>query len=391
MMLAVKLAFRNLVGAKLRTWLNIIILSMSYLMIIWISGMYAGWNRQAIDKMVAWETGKGQYWQNDYDPYDLFTFEDSHAPIQAALTEHALSMYVAPVLVTQAIIYPQGRMQNIILKGIAPEQNVLALPTEILATESGELPVLIGTRMAKDANLQKDDYVTIRWRDVNGVYDATDAKIVGLMKTDVPAVDQGQFWVPLDRLQKMLDMPGEATLIVLGQHLKKAEVIKGWKFRDLNYLTKDMIDLMAADQAGARFIYIILLALALLAVFDTQMLSIFRRRKEIGTMIALGMTRKAVIGLFTIEGAMHGALAAIMTAVYGIPLLALQAHVGIPMPEFSDGLGIASINTIYPVYGLGLLAGTLVIVMVAVTIVSYIPARRISHLKPTDALRGKLN
>ena len=58
-------------------------------------------------------------------------------------------------------------------------------------------------------------------------------------------------------------------------------------------------------------LWAILLMLAMLAVFDTQVLSIFRRQKEIGTYIALGMTRKQVVTLFTLEGAMHAVLAAI--------------------------------------------------------------------------------
>ncbi len=66
--------------------------------------------------------------------------------------------------------------------------------------------------------------------------------------------------------------------------------------------------------------------MAMLAVFDTQVLSIFRRQKEIGTYVALGMTRGQVVKLFTIEGAMHSVLAALVGAVYGIPLLDIAGY-----------------------------------------------------------------
>ena len=42
-MIAPKLAYRNLMGAKLRTWLNIIVLSMAYVIIIWQQGFLDGW------------------------------------------------------------------------------------------------------------------------------------------------------------------------------------------------------------------------------------------------------------------------------------------------------------------------------------------------------------
>jgi putative ABC transport system permease protein len=66
----------------------------------------------------------------------------------------------------------------------------------------------------------------------------------------------------------------------------------------------------------------------MLAVFDTQVLSIFRRQKEIGTYIALGYTRREVVGLFTVEGAMHSVLAAVVAALYGFPFLWWQAKGG---------------------------------------------------------------
>ena len=95
--------------------------------------------------------------------------------------------------------------------------------------------------------------------------------------------------------------------------------------------------------------------MAMLAVFDTQVLSIFRRQKEIGTYVALGMTRGQVVKLFTIEGAMHSVLAALVAAVYGIPLLALQAIRGISIPVESKDFGIAMAAKLYPVYSLALI------------------------------------
>jgi len=209
------------------------------------------------------------------------------------------------------------------------------------------------------------------------------------MKTHVPTVDMGQFWVPLDRLQQMLQMPGEATIIVMGQGEAEAVELPGWVFRDQAFLTKDHAELIKTKKVGGSIIYLVLLSLALLAIFDTQVLAIFRRRKEIGTMIALGMTRGVVIRLFTIEGAMHGVLAAIATAIYGIPLLCLQAKWGISMPEATDSYGITIADKIFPVYSAGLVAGTTMIVLIAVTIVSFMPARKIAGLNPSDAIRGK--
>ena len=136
--------------------------------------------------------------------------------------------------------------------------------------------------------------------------------------------------------------------------------------------------------------YIFLLLLAMLAIFNTQVLSIFRRRKEMGTMMALGFTRAKVIKLFTLEGAMHSVLAAVVAAVYGIPFLVWFSRRGWPLPEGTD-FGFALGEKLFPVYSVGLVVGTVILVLTVTTIVSFLPTRKIAKLKPTDALRGKLS
>ena len=77
-MIAFKLAYRNLMGAGLRTFLIVFILSVSYVLIIFMNGLYQGWNHHARADMIDWEVGQGQFWQEQYDPYDPFTLSLIH-------------------------------------------------------------------------------------------------------------------------------------------------------------------------------------------------------------------------------------------------------------------------------------------------------------------------
>ena len=106
--------------------------------------------------------------------------------------------------------------------------------------------------------------------------------------------------------------------------------------------------------------------------------------------MALGMTRGQIIRIFTLEGAMHGVLAAITAAVWGIPLLYVLAVKGITMPGSSEDYGIAIAEKIFPTYSAGLVIGVVLIVLITVTIVSFLPTRKIAKMKPTDAIRGKI-
>ncbi|MBE9509518.1 MAG: ABC transporter permease [Bacteroidetes bacterium] len=389
-MLSLKLAWRNLVGAGLRTWLNVIVLAFVLFMMIWHYGLLDGWNQQANKDMQAWEVGNGQYWHQNYDPYDFFTLEESHAKIPEALNKATTDGIITPVLITQGSVYPDGRIQSMLLKGINPDQKVVAIPGTDLNTESEEIPVVIGRRMAKNCKLQEGDITTIRWRDVNGTFDAAEVKVVKVFNCNVPSVDAGQMYIHIKKVQEMMQAPDEATMFIIGEDFEMNETVSGWEYKDFDFLMTEMNEMMKMKKVGGSFMYVILMLLAMLAIFDTQVLSIFRRQKEIGTYIAMGMTRRQVVSLFTVEGAMHAILAVIFIAIFGTPLLIWLMSVGMSMPAGSDDMGIAIAETIYPVYGAGLIIGTSLLVFIITLIVSYLPARKISKMKPTDAIKGKI-
>lgn len=389
-MIAFKLALRNLIGAGLRTWLNVFVLSLAYILIIWHRGFLDGWNQQARHDTIQWEIGGGQYWHPMYDPYDPFTLLDSHGPVPPALEKAIDANLAAPILIAQGTIYPEGRMISVLMKGIDTEQTIVQLPTEKLKIHVDGIPAIIGTRMAKNSGLKEGSFVTVRWRDSRGTFDAQEIQIVGLYKTNVPTVDNGQIWIPLDKMRDMMQMPDEATLIISHQDQLMPIEEHTWEWQNHDALLADLNNIIKSKSVGGSVMYIILMSLAMLAIFDTQILSIFKRQREIGTHIALGMTRGQVIRLFTIEGAMHGVLAALMAAAYGIPLLRQQAIHGFELPATSDDYGIAIADKIFPVYSIGLILVTIIFILIIVTIISYLPTRRISKMNPTDAIRGKI-
>jgi ABC-type lipoprotein release transport system permease subunit len=104
----------------------------------------------------------------------------------------------------------------------------------------------------------------------------------------------------------------------------------------------------------------------------------------------MGMTRRQVVSLFTVEGAMHAILAVIVGAVYGVPFLIWQIKTGFSMPAGTDDMGLSIAQTIFPVYGAGLIVTTILLVLIITTVVSYMPARKISKMNPTDAIKGKI-
>jgi len=388
-----KIAIKNLLGAKLRTWLNVFVTALSFFMIILFSAMYDGMREHAKQVTIDTEIAGGAYWHPEYDPLDPMTFEDAHSIIPRDLKLLVDQKKAVPVLVSQASIYPNGRIMPVIMKGITPEQNIVNMPTEMLfGHEEDTIPVLIGRGMAKDANLEVGDAFTIRWLDADRTYDADEGTVVHIMDTENFKLDMGHIWIPLKKAQKMLAMEEEATYVTYAEGLSVVKNKHDWIPRDVKYLIRDMEALIEADEPNAAIMYIILLCFAAMGIFNAQVLSIFRRGREIGTLMALGMTRTRVVGLFTLEGGLNAFLAAIMTVILFGPLLWYFGNNGIWLGvDYSDGaMGIIVEKYLIPVYSVGLVVTTTIIVSIIVLIVSYLPSRRIARMKPTDALRGKV-
>jgi len=380
----IKIALKNIFSAGIRTWLHIFVFSLVYVAIIALQGIYNGWQEIATKQMIEWDIAEGQFWQKDYDPYDPFCFEDSHEVIPESNSNEFI-----PILFRPGILYPQGRMKSVIVKGVPHNQKLLKLPTEHLNSQSENL-CIIGQRAAKNFELRKDDSVTLRWKNKFGAYDAIELRVEHIFATPVPSLDINTVWIDLEKMQNELSMYNEASILVFGD---KSFSLNNddWIFKNKAELLKNINDLVRTKSLSASILYSLLLFLALIAVFDSQVLSIFHRLKEIGTMMALGVDRTKITILFTLEGFLHAVLAIFLAFIIGFPSLKYLEQNGIPLPANAKNFQMAGIDDhIYPHYSLKLILSTILIVLLVTLIVSYIPTRKISKMKPTSALRGKL-
>ncbi len=382
MKLAFTLSIKNILGAGLRTFLNVFVLSFSFVVIIGLQGVMDGWDDQARRDSIDWQFGQGQLIHENFDPLDSFTILDGNGPIPKYISG------LTPILVHQASIYPQGRMIGATIKGIDPLQKSTLLPTQGLIKSDVTFPVIIGKRMAEASKLSIEDEVLIRWRDKNGTYDANRITIVDIFDSNVPAIDSGQIWMSIETLWQMTGLNNHASFFVAEKSYEH-NLMESWKFKSQEELLKPISDLVAQKNGSQSVIYSLLLAIALLAIFDTQVLSVFRRQSEIGTYIALGMTRQKVIGIFTFEGSLYSILALLLATIYGAPLLAWFAEIGFAVPPADQKMGIPVAETIFPIFGLKLVLETIFLVLFASTIVSFLPTRKISRLDPILALKGK--
>ena len=337
-MLLIKLALRNILGAGLRTWLNVIVLSLSFVVIILTQGIYKGMEDQVSEEQISTEYASGQYWSKEYDPYNMVTLESKYSVIPQEFHSGIKSGEVVAQLYVPVTSYPHGEIIPALLRGINNNQSLLDIPTnKLVPQESDAIPVVIGKRMAKNLNVEIGSTFTLKWRDAFGSYDAKDAIVADIFQTLNPSIDKGQIFMALSDLYPLMGKDNIATIITHNENHTATEFEK-WEYHSQYQLLVAIRQMIQMKSGGANVIYFILLGLAAIGIFDTQILSMWRRRKEMGTLMALGMTRFKLVMLFTLEGSIYGVLAALVAAIYGLPIIdALQTN-GIPLPDYSDNL-----------------------------------------------------
>ncbi|MFC1745570.1 ABC transporter permease [Candidatus Riflebacteria bacterium] len=245
--------------------------------------------------------------------------------------------------------------------------------------------------MRKTLGAKFGDSVTIKWRDAKGVFDAADFHIVEIMDTFNPRVDENVIWISLTNLRKMFLLQDKISYVVLKNEsvLKEIKNIDAnWAIRDRKNLTAWISDIIKAKKKGQKFLFAILLFLCAVGIFNAQVLSVFKRKKEIGTLMALGLHKTKIVILFTLEGFISMTMATIAAMFLGTPIFYWTATSGFPVAH-AEGSGLPIGDRLYAHYSPELILQSLFFIFLVMTLVSWFPTRSITRMEPAKALSGR--
>lgn len=381
-----RLAVKNLFHAGLRTWLNISALTLVFIMILFVQGLYSGMFNQIEDNMIRYEVAGGQYWQADFDPNNPLKLDDSHASYITFESEIKKGNAV-PILYRSGAMYTENGVRGVLIKGIDKDQSLLKVPTTSLNNKNGYMSAYIGKNMAEQAGLTEGDEVLLRFRDKNGMNNAIDVSIDSIVHFPIQSIDIGQIWVDLNTLQTYSELENEATVIVVNKEFDIKD--PQWVYQGMDVMFADLSAWRAQEMTGGYVMMGIFLGLAMLAIFDTQILSIFRRKKEIGTLVAVGMRQQEVVALFTLEGMILGLISILAGSTVGIPLLLYFNNKGMVLGKSMEDLGMNIMSVLYPECSWDVIGQVSMAVMIIVILVSFLASRRIAKMNIVQILKGK--
>lgn len=200
--------------------------------------------------------------------------------------------------------------------------------------------------------------------------------------------------VPLATAQKLLRMEGRVTELGVAvddlthvprvtEDLKRALgpdfEVHGWA-----ELAPERATILGVQTGVASVVSFVFLMLMLLGVANTMLMSVLERTREVGTMMAVGLTRNSVMVLFLLEALVLGVLGAAMGLVTTTALTFVLSRSGL---HFTPPSATVSLD-IFPFLTVKYTALALTTAVAGAVLFALYPAWRASRLRPVQALSG---
>lgn len=201
--------------------------------------------------------------------------------------------------------------------------------------------VLLGHGLAAALGVKQGDVVSFIASVPGGGINAVEGHVLGLFNTSIKAYDDVGVRMPLSLGRELLRTQGahawvvalqdtadtEETAAWLRAHLPPAYEVRTWL--ELSDFYRKSVSLLSRQ---VDVVVILIGIIIVLGIANALTMNVLERTGEIGTVMALGTSRRQVLGAFLLEGLLLGAMGAVLGLVIGYLLALAISYVGIPMP-----------------------------------------------------------
>jgi len=412
------LAKKNLSRSKIRTSISIIAIAFAIFAVVFARGLINGMLESFFENHIHYKAGHIRVIDEEYKLKERlmslnYTLDGFNGKGYREMSEKIKSVegveQVVPRLKFGAMVSLEDELVGMMGWGVDPLEEIKFMGidkniTEGRMVQEGKKEVVMGAGLLEKIGRGVGEKVTILYTTPFGSFKGSTFQIVGKYQSDIQALNDRLFFLPLGQAQRILEMPDEVTelLLITSNHDKAASVLPGLnelfsqEDESGKYLLQlwnkgyDLVELFDFAIKMYNSIYIFIIILAYFVLVNTLIMIVNERTREIGMMSALGLKSREILVLFTMEGTIIGILGSAIGTVMGGILTKVFSVVGIDYSAALEGMDSTDFlmsPIYYTVFSLENLVFCFTLGVVIVTIACIIPARKAAKLEPTEALR----
>ncbi len=428
------LGWRNIGRNPRRSILSITAVAVATMAIVFLFSYIEGMKQDMAQNLIRYYNGEVRIRHDQYGAWEhLNPLHLSVADLTAVLADmEALPEVTAavPRLTVPGAVFREDRRVGLQITGVdfAREPQFSGIQERLVQGKLADLqptdppsrtvPVIVGRRVLERLGISLADQFTVVVR--TGLHGTNAMTFVVAAVADFPVASLNEIavWAPLERVQHLSRMPDQAGEVHLqlhrdaarpnqrevtmarlaavasagagagagaGEHAEQRRPLEATYWEDI----PGSYQFIAYAQRIYTFVALIFFILASTVIINTTMMVIFERRKEIGTLNALGMSQRSLIGLFFTESALLGGIGAFVGLLAGVGVTLLVGRWGINFGAAMDGIDMEISTILYPVLNLRSSVGVFLYSFAVSAATSYIPTRKIISIAPVEALRDE--
>lgn len=302
----------------------------------------------------------------------------------AAATPGVLA--VSPVASGPALATRGAAFQSVTLLGVRPQDYRRVVRMDAYMT-AGRFEItgqqaLIGRELADDLGLQVGDKLRVS----TGVRSEV-LTVAGLFDTGSREINRRRVFITLRLAQTLLDLPGSVSVIDLSvADLFGADAVAdrlraqtGLRVDSWMQTNAGLLNALSNQTISNNLIRGFVVAIVALGISSVLVVSVVQKQREIGILRAMGASRRDIMGVFLLQGALMGLLGSALGAGLAYGLLVLFSHIF----KSPDGSAMYSAEL-----DLALVLSASALACVIGLLSAYMPARRAARMDPVQAIRA---
>ena len=312
MLTILKLAWRNIWRNKRRTTITIasIMLALFFAIIMraFQIGSYVKMKENAVESYSGYfQIHKKGYW-NDKNINALFGMpEDSIEK----LAENPKIKVIIPRLESFSLASSGTISKGVAVLGVDPEKEnkMTKIKTYLKGgsfLKSTDNAVLVASDLAKFLNVKVNDTLVLYSSGYHGSTAAGLFPVKGILKLPMPEMDNSTLYMPIAAAQTFFSTGNQFTGLIFDLYsiddapivektISKQLNLNTYEVIDWQVMNKDLLQMIASDNAGGIIMIAILYLVIAFGIFGTVLMMTTERIREFSVMIAIGMQKIKLI------------------------------------------------------------------------------------------------